>query len=253
MPKRKALLTPAMDCKVRLIIGVDMMSDDETIRKVCRASGLTQAAARQYIWNLRSRGVCHSNVISHEGTTSFATVPAPRGSCGVPVLDTKQAKKLHGLVLAEMNQSSLQTPTSDGSGAKCRFFEVLQDQDVLKPEVFVFLLPFFPIMASILQKAVDGTVIVPLNPQRIFCNNYPFGCQSGMGYHCDNHVPAGAIVLSLTNDEEGGTLFFSNPSGTEFIAVPLQAGEAIAVPPTCFHGVFSHKRTRHRTTVNLFF
>jgi hypothetical protein len=40
-------------------------------------------------------------------------------------------------------------------------------------------------------------VSVPPHPQRIFCNNYPSGYQSGMACHRDDHVPTGAVLLSL--------------------------------------------------------
>jgi hypothetical protein len=242
LAKRKRQLTRAKDKKLREIIGADMASDEETLRTVIKICKLSRKKAQQYIWNLRNRGVSHSDEFAREGQL-FAIVPAPAASPGILVLDATQVKALNKLILAEMNEVHLESPTSNFSGPECRSIEVLIDEDVYKPKIYKLLLPVLASLSSILQKAVGDKVCVPLTPQRIFCNNYPVGSKSGMAWHRDNHVPTGAIVLSLTDDTALGTLYFSNPSGTEKISVPLRAGEAVGIPLSLFHGVHAHIRT----------
>ena len=70
--------------------------------------------------------------------------------------------------------------------------------------------------------------------------------------HRDSCI-TGAVVLSLTEDEQGGGLYLSNNSASQSNDVSLRPGYAVAIPPSCYHGVHCINRIQTRDTINFFY
>jgi hypothetical protein len=228
--------------------------DPDFIAKVAKKTRLTMKSTKLLLMNCKRRGAPTYDPLVHGPDGKFANWPAPVPPPRVLIVSPHDTITLHHLVTIEHSLSPMLADSlSTRTGPPHNTFYVLLNGDIIQPAIYKILAPYFDAFSKLLRESIHNPQHAPALPTGIFCNNYPpTSTPTGAAMHRDSCI-TGAVVLSLTEDEDRGGLYVSNHSATQANDVPLTPGFAVAIPPSCYHGVHSINRTRNRDTINFFY